>query len=112
MFSLTQLIQEILTSLSKFNNNMLSSDIQVIDYQGNRANIDVLKTWFSLDHMTYVFENVLPELPHKVLTNLVLMWISFDVAVGNFFMVIEKFLQVVTHHGSFKNDKFLLDTKA
>ena len=44
MFSLTQLIQEILTSLSKFNNNMLSSDIQVIDYQGNRVNIDVLKT--------------------------------------------------------------------
>ena len=44
MFSLTQLIQENLTSLSKFNNNMLSSDIQVIDYQGNRVNIDVLKT--------------------------------------------------------------------
>ena len=69
MFSLTQLIQEILTSLSKFNNNMLSSDIQVIDYQGNRANIDVLKAWFPLDHMTYVFENVLPELPHKITLN-------------------------------------------
>ena len=48
---------------------MLSSDIQVIDYQGNRANIDVLKTWFPLDHMTYVFENVLPELPHKITLN-------------------------------------------